>query len=267
MSATFFDLMKYAATGIAAPSMTDFDKMRALAMAGGLSVQSITGVPPITFTGNGKPLKSVDIFGNTQQTGTPTPYAPIMPTFCGKLVGTDWTIPISCAGQTVPVYLGQTQTVRRVKKLVLTGDETLTSGSVIGQIRAPIAGAINSLGCCTHYILKASYGGAFPYIRITSNVLWFELSADGYETKEEALAAFKSYLSAQYAAGTPVTVWYVLAEPETAIVNEPLAKIGDYTDELNSAIPIPTVKGQNLLTVDTDLQPSSMTITGNIKEV
>jgi hypothetical protein len=75
---------------------------------------------------------------------------------------------------------------------------------------------------------------------------------------------FKSYLAAQYAAGTPVTVWYVLAEPETAIVNEPLAKIGDYADELSSAdagVTITTTEGQNTLTVDTDLQPSEMTIT------
>jgi hypothetical protein len=36
MSATFFDLMKYAATGIASPSMTHYDKLKALAMCGGM---------------------------------------------------------------------------------------------------------------------------------------------------------------------------------------------------------------------------------------
>jgi hypothetical protein len=242
--------------------MTYYDRMRASTLMGGAG-KTLTGIPPLSFKSNGKPLISWSMKGNGQQQGTPAPDAPIEPEFCGKLVGTDWTIPLTCAGQTVPVYLGQTQTVRRIKKLVLTGDENYTAGSVIGQIRTPITGAINSLGLCTHYILKASYGGARPYIRIASNILWFELSPDGYETKEEALADFKAYLAAQYAAGTPVTVWYVLAEPETAIVNEPLAKIGDYADELNSAdaaVTIPTVKGQNTLTVETDLQPSEMTI-------
>ena len=40
--------------------------------------------------------------------------------------------------------------------------------------------------------------------------------------------------------------------------------IGDYADELSSAdagVTIPTTEGQNTLTVETDLQPSEMTIT------
>lgn len=76
--------------------------------------------------------------------------------------------------------------------------------------------------------------------------------------------AWKTFLADQYAAGTPVCVWYVLATPETRIVNEPLAKIGDYADELHSTdagVSIPTVKGSNTLTVDTELQPSEMAIT------
>lgn len=59
-------------------------------------------------------------------------------------------------------------------------------------------------------------------------------------------------------------MWHVLATPETAIINEPLAKIGDYADELHSedaGVTIPTAKGQNTLTVDTELQPSEMAIT------
>lgn len=61
-----------------------------------------------------------------------------------------------------------------------------------------------------------------------------------------------------------MTVWYVLANEQTGIVNEPPAKIGDYADELSSTdagVAIPTVKGNNTLTVETDLQPSEMTIT------
>ena len=158
------------------------------------------------------------------------------------------------------IYLGEVESTRKIKKLVLTGEETLTSGSVIGQIRTPLTEAINSLGYCTHYILKTSYGGAFPYIRIAGNVLWFELSPDGYETKEEALADFKSYLAAQYAAGTPVCVWYVLTIAEVSITNEPLMKIGSYVDTINntqSGIPIST----NNLTVNTTIPPSKIDIT------
>lgn len=60
-----------------------------------------------------------------------------------------------------------------------------------------------------------------------------------------------------------MVIWYVLAEPETAIVNEPLAKIGYYCDELHSedaGVTIPTAKGSNTLSVDTTVQPSEMTI-------
>jgi hypothetical protein len=92
---------------------------------------------------------------------------------------------------------------------------------------------------------------------------WYIKTTD-YSTTD----ALKEYLASEYQAGHPVMVWYVLSAPETAIVNEPLAKIGDYADELHStdaAVTIPTVKGQNTLTVDTELQPSEVSITGNIK--
>ena len=64
---------------------------------------------------------------------------------------------------------------------------------------------------------------------------------------------FKSFLSTQYEAGTPVTVWYVLAEPE----EEPLENL----------LPIQTIKGTNILTADTTVQPSEMYIKGKIKPI
>jgi hypothetical protein len=230
----------------------------------GTNPQTITGVPPISFTGNGKPLKSVDIFGNTQQTGTPTPDAPIMPDFCGKLVGTDWTIPIANADQTVPVNLGEVPTVRRTKKLVLNGTEawTLWNGNYYSSV-IDRKGLIKTI-LCTHFINSGSQGISYSQdsasgLRIASVAVPFVSSVND----------LKAWLAAQYANGTPVTIWYVLAEPETAIVNEPLAKIGDYADELHStdaAVTIPTVKGSNELTVDTPIQPSEMSITGYIAE-
>ena len=73
---------------------------------------------------------------------------------------------------------------------------------------------------------------------------------------------FVQYLRDEYSAGTPVTIWYVLNTETTGIVNEPLCKIGDYADTLaiGSGI-IPTTRGENTLTVETDLQPSEITIT------
>lgn len=385
MSANFYDLLKYAATGIASPEMTYFDKMRALSMAGGGTIKTLTGIPPLSFTGNGKPLISLSMLGNAQQTGTPSPDNIIMPTFCGVRTGnlfdslaknanngyiqngylrsdgseatssayhtseyiavssdqsytlvygsslnapsvcfydssknfisgiayggrytvlfttpqnaaflrlsstvtgfekamlntggTDlpyepygWKIPLTCAGQTVPVYLGEVPTVRRIMKLVLTGEERWSANTtaVLPNIimYMPVSDSLaNTIPICTHYIgSNTNTWAGLGVDKITVSILSGGVYRLAINAGTATLADFKSYLAAQYAAGTPVTIWYVLAEPETAIVNEPLAKIGGYADELHSsdaAVTIPTANGDNTLTVDTDLQPSSMTI-------
>ena len=54
---------------------------------------------------------------------------------------------------------------------------------------------------------------------------------------------FKNYLAAQYAAGTPVKVYYVLATPETKPV-EP--------------VEIPTLNGTTVIDVDTAVKPTEM---------
>lgn len=182
-----------------------------------------------------------------------------------------YKIPITNAGQTTPVYLGQTQTVRRVKKLVLDGTEEWTEvganyihGLYIDD--APIGNYEAQI--CSHFIHASSW----LELQNTNNSFGIS-SLNRIVIHEESIrttADFKSYLATQYAAGTPVTVWYVLATPETGIVNEPLAKIGDYADELNSAdaaVTIPTINGQNTLTIDSELQPSQISVTGHIKSI
>lgn len=389
MSASFYDLLKYAKTGIASPEMTAYDKMLAMAAAGGGAIKTLTGVPPLSFKADGTPLISWSMLGNAQQTGTPTPDAPIQPEFVGirtrnlcpmiflhSGVGDDvgsivtmstrlwsskiavlpsqsyyamingeainhevllfnrivqydangefisrisvvnqkeaeittaencrfvvldirtrtltvditteditavmlsagsqasyepfgWAEKITCAGQTVPVYLGQTQTVRRIKKLVLTGDENWqirTDGTYIFYL---VLSTMKIYAPCrsSHYkYMPRALPSTMLDGEITTGLgagvaIW--IKSDAYTTS----ADFKVYLAQQYANGTPVTIWYILATPETAVVNEPLAKIGDYADELHSedaGVIIPTAKGQNTLTVETELQPSEMTIT------
>lgn len=392
MSAKFFDLMKYAATGIASPSMTGFDKLLALSMSGA-KVQSITGVPPISFKGNGTPLISWSMLGNDEHGGTPTPTTPITPQGTGDRTANLWDenysngyynssgtfisannqlctqskiavkpnttywlgvyspstaaylgvvkynetgvfiervnttayigngvvfttdantyyininfgayygeaynddiiiaesstalpyepygykIQLTNAGQTVPVYLGQTQTVRRIKKLVLDGtEEWLLAGDNVFYLASIspdyLRGENKILAICTHYQSSPQTASAasVPEDSVSFSYTSYQ-RLYCCDTTRTNITDFKSYLAAQYAAGTPVTVWYVLAEPETAIVNEPLMKIGDYADELNSTeaqVAIPTVAGANTLTVGTTVQPSSMSITGKIKPV
>lgn len=377
---SFYDLLKYAKTGIASPGMTAYDKQRAIAMAGAkYPVTTIIGVPPLSFKADGTPLISWSMKGNGSQSGTPTPDAPIMPTFCGVRTGNwfdrdsisyptgttikyfpiavpagtytlstnfpdfdakdifflagnvssgasssgngvslsttrtrtaengyvtvamryneiranpadydimlnsgstalpyepfGYKIPITCAGQTMPVYPGQTQTVRKVKKLVLTGDEEFgrNSSSSTYSLNIDCIGEPGILTALSSHYLGVDNVSAYASMpdkavceRANGEQIWIR------DTGKTSVADFKSYLAAQYAAGTPVTVWYVLATPETAIVNEPLFKIGTYADELHSAdagVTIPTTRGSNVLTVGTDLQPSSISITGHIKPV
>jgi hypothetical protein len=163
-----------------------------------------------------------------------------------------YKITISSNSTTTPVYLGEVETTRRIKKLVLTGQENWGAGTENFYIFVTSQGVPYSSAICTH--AKNSS------INNNGTALWMK-KADFPDTP--TVADFKSYLAAQYAAGTPVTIWYVLATPETAVVNEPLMKIGDYVDSLSRAktgIDIPTVVGQNALDVLTTVKPSSMRI-------
>lgn len=266
MSANFYELLKYAATGQASPSMTYFDRMRASTLMGGSTVRTLTAQPPLSFKADGSPLISWSLKGNGSQTGTPTPDAPITPDVVGTLSGSDWIIPITCAGQTVPVNLGEVQTVRRIKKRVFDGSESWTVWNYLTAVLfyTPVADGTGDQVMSSHFGTRKT--GSLP---IAGNVVYngssnknmiFRMSDD---TTITTVDSFKAWLAAQYANGTPVTVWYVLAAPETGSANEPLCKIGDYADELSSTdagATIPTAKGNNVLTIGTDLQPSEMTI-------
>lgn len=178
-----------------------------------------------------------------------------------------YKIPISSASTTTPVYLGEVETTRKIKKLVLTGKEPFFRDREIEDswrfysdalISAKDAAAIcshfenigtdgvnnsDNIGFCIFY--KAQFGCRFP------------------KSIAATVADFKSWLAAQYANGTPVTVWYTLATPETGIVNEPLMKIGDYADTLSmeqAGVQIPTNKGSTTLDVLTAVKPSNVSI-------
>lgn len=178
-----------------------------------------------------------------------------------------YKIPILNNSQTTNVYLGEVQSTRRIKKLVLKGsvDENITLYTVatgnLYRIELPalrILGQFDGNGICTHYrpVAKAAdrVNGTISGGN-SAAVQGFVDIVDDYESVD----AFKAYLAQQYAAGTPVTVWYVLATEETAVVNEPLMKIGDYADEIIN-ISIPTIVGTNTFDVDTTVQPSEVTL-------
>lgn len=223
---------------------------------------------------DGTAITAYTIKGNTVQSGTPSPSSPISVNGVGELETTgehmgEYKIPISSGDTTTNLYLGSTQTVRQVKKLVLDGTEDWTyQANVLRFVMTinniVVSGLRATPFFCTHYIpisdgrpiedvpLNASYLAA-----VTTNTATLNIKTDAYTTA----ADFKAYLQQQYANGTPIVIWYILPTSETATVNEPLMKIGDYADTLSNATAIPTTQGANSITVDTTVQPSEFTAT------
>lgn len=234
-----------------------------------------SGTVPLTINGIGKDLKDWSITGNIVQNGNPSPDNPIMPQGCGDLetVGTkagQYKILISSANTTTPVYLGEVETTRKIRKLVLTGEETwyLYSTNDVHQFYTQdtaIGGDASSsaYSTITPYGMTASNrkGDYGCYTVTRGNEIAFQMYGSRVDIPTQT--EWKAYLAAQYAAGTPVTVWYVLATPETGIINEPLMKIGDYADTLSmeqAGVEIPTVNGTTVIDVDTKVEPSNIYI-------
>lgn len=158
-------------------------------------------------------------------------------------------IPISSANTTTPIYLGEVETTRRIKKstVSITNIITLSNGNKAGVFTFPDSSeyAIQQYGLCdiAKYDIERKTSGMFYVNR--QNAIFIGNSNDTLDT-----------LKAIY---DGCTLWYVLATPTTGIVNEPIRKIGDYADEV-SGITIPTITGANTIDVDTTLKPSEVSV-------
>lgn len=200
-------------------------------------------VKVINMPSNGKYLRFSHVKSRTDtmiNTGsTAPPYEPY-----------GYKIPISSASTTTPVYLGEVQTTRKIKKLVFDGTEPWVLSGNIVFINNTDTEKLSPL-ICTHFPNVANAG------MWNGNNLVFQvdISRLGMSGRD----AWITWLAAQYAAGTPVTVWYVLASEKTAVVNEPLMRIGDYADTVNN-ITIPVTAGGDTLSVDTTVQPSEVSL-------
>ena len=185
-----------------------------------------------------------------------------------------YNIPISNGQGSAVNYLGSVQSNRQIQKLVLTGQENWYIYEAASSIPYPtyqfytiglnMGGKTGLSAYCTiaPYGLTTStrQNGEYGAYMVSSGA---DIGLQMYGSKSQFpdVTAWETYLQQQYAAGTPVTVWYVLATPETGIVNEPLMKIGDYADSISNATSIPTTDGANSITVDTTVQPSEFTAT------
>lgn len=244
-------------SGRVGEGMTHFERLFAQKIGGG-KINEISSVPPLRYIGDGRPLTDYLISGDTVQDGTPSPENPVPVVGCGTDTAGEWTLPLTVNGTEYPIYLGTVPTTRRVKKQNVTISYMLqlangNAGAVTENL--PSAAAANSSCKCN----IAPYGGPSTigsfYVNPKNSVF---VCAPG-TTLSEARALLSG-----------AVIWYVLATPETAVVNEPLMKIGDYADTVNFAqaqVTIPTVSGENVLDVPTEVKPSDVWIRGRIKEV
>lgn len=230
-------------------------------------ILTYTGSVPTTIKTEGSPLLDYSITGNTVQNGTPTPSSPVPVVGVGELDSGQYKIPILSAGRTTPVYLGEVQSTRRIKKLVFDGAENWTAHSSISNLyRLDVNDYLfseSNIALCTHYKSIINTGAAgvsngetcFYYGTSAARIIYIR---DG---NISTVADFKSYLATQYAEGTPVTVWYIIAASETGIVNEPLMRIRNYADTVSyrqSGVNVPTTDGLNVFDIDTTLKPSEV---------
>lgn len=161
---------------------------------------------------------------------TPLPYEPY-----------GYKLPLLSGSTPVDIYLGESQTTRRIRKRVLTGEEYVGApGNYPNHFYISVQDGLDTANLTTiavsHYEAKnnATLSNLLRYLdgtacfRTGNDQLWFR--DDRFTSNTD----FKAFLTQQYANGTPVTVWYILATEETGTLNEPLRKIGDYADTLDS---------------------------------
>lgn len=188
-----------------------------------------------------------------------------------------YKLPITCGNSTSNIYLQEPirkidnyvdisglsigGANRRIKKLVLTGEEDWTISAPSGPSQQPYVYIYINKNK-GYAIENVNISSHFPAARISVNNSNHGLGVqdktipDGtavlirYGNITNSVESIKSFLSGQYSSGTPVTIWYALASPTTETTTIPT---------------ITTEKGSNTLSIGTSLQPSSVSITGHIK--
>lgn len=226
-------------------------------------------VAPATWDGTYDDIMGVTVTGRGKQDGTPTPSAP-MPlvasegalTASGRTGTTPTTVTLP-ALRAIPgsdirdevAYIGggQWKVTRRVGVVQFVGTENWT----IGGLRADKADwyyqspnlpdAVDSAvsdSACIHY----------PHALISNNqtkqgcgVVWRAVRVR-WGDPPDGTDAWKEFLAAQAAAGTPMTVWYTLATPTTETVtlgtlpsypvHTELAVSGDYPPDVTGTVKV-----------------------------
>ena len=185
------------------------------------------GTLPATFNANGSDMRQYQIYGNTGGVGDEADITGLSEPLCGIDTYTD-SLDLSTGILT-----------RRIRKLVLTGNETFTKNlaSTTDYLYYAARGVVLPLSIskppivCSHLhrVGGAPQGtktGINTYNDYSVVYLNFGANVMNAQASGNTPNGFKEYLAAQYAAGTPVTIWYVLAVPEVSTITVPSGLTG-----------------------------------------
>lgn len=217
----------------------------------GTATDTLTTLPADIYADGSN--ATVGLEGNMTQNGTPSPENPITPSECGELEATgehagQYKLPITSAGQSTNIYLGEVETTRRIGKIdlgalswtrITTGLWRTTS---IPNIKYVSQNTEIGGGLAEKYTMHTG-SGMFTAL----NCIAIDVSQVSVNTGSDSENPSGMF-------------WYVLVTPETGIVNEPIRKIGEYADTV-SGVAIPTITGKDTFDVDTTLKPSAAELT------
>lgn len=247
---------------------------------------TVSGYPCVLENSVEKPVVDYRIYGNTVQNSTPSPDNPVEIQSVGDLV-TDgeyagkYKIPVVASTEnnvpkTTNIYLDEPLrkigdyadvidferggVERKIGKLVFTENEIFRNTTynmslfmldMKGYLRKEEITSLSShyqpqknvTGYklvadmrCTFYANSANLSSSVAYIR---------------DSRFSTIDNFKAYLKEQYDAGTPVTVYYALAESRTENLTLPQ---------------LHTLNGMTIITTDTEIKPSDIEITYKVRK-
>lgn len=235
----------------------------------------------ITFYTLGGNVGTWTIYGNGQQTGTPTPQNIIMPTFCGVRTGNLWDedyTGISGDLKYVPVFVGEgtftlsTDTPdysRNAPLFLLSGNVTSGASTPVNGVYNGVSGTTDSSNGYITIAFRLQSESTNPMTHKTmlnsgSTALPYE--PYGYKIPLTCAAQTNNvYLSAPLRKaidGTDAVDTLESTGIVTRNVDENGGALVTPTTETITVPAIPTVQGENILTVDTDLKPSKIVISG-----
>lgn len=198
----------------------------------------------------GDSLTYSNIMLNEGSTALPyEPYGYKVPVV-SKVDGQEITTPIYLPSPLMADEVLKSDGSREVEwgKLVLTGDEGWLPERYNRYYLSTVIGTDS-------YLTNDTYCSHLPYntnvYQDTGTQVGIVSSKSGIrirmpQTEEfDTTSEFKAWLKSEYDKGTPVTVWYQLAEPTSETVDVPQ---------------IPTLKGNCTIDVDTEVKPKNMSI-------